>query len=133
LCGIAMRDSKLDNCSVGLHDVYGAPVGDVAGGELSHLPQSFAVVERARERVAGGNDEGALILDALAVVDVRRRPDPEPNVSLGIPHRQGAPEVPAVTAVGAPEAVFHLEGLAAPQRLLATGDRGRQVVGMDDL
>ena len=50
---VVVRDRELGDRPVGLDDVHGAPVGDVAGGELRDLSQRLAVVERARQRVAG--------------------------------------------------------------------------------
>src|SRR5690606_33772726 len=69
-----------------------------------------------------------LRLEPLLVVDVRAGPKPPHDVPLGVPHRQRAPEKPAVHAVVATKAVLDLVVFAGPQRMLPTLPRPLLVV-----
>ena len=94
--------------------------------------QRLAIVERAGEDRARLEQEVLVLLGALVVLDVGRRPDPLDDLAVRAAKRERPAEVPAIDPVGPPEAVLDLERLASCERLLSAADGVRQVVGVDD-
>ena len=80
-------------------------------GELGDPRERLAVVERARERVAGGDDE-ALAPRCSCGRGCRSRCRPRTRSSRLVAHRHRAAEVPAVVPSAASEAILDLERLA---------------------
>jgi hypothetical protein len=114
---------QLDDRPVVLDDVHVAPVGDLRHGQPRDTDERLAVVERAREDVAGVDDERALLLDPLAVVDVRRRSHPQLDLAVVVADRDRPAEMPAVCPVRGAESVLDLEHVAGRERLAAPRER----------
>src|SRR5215831_13916561 len=70
-------------------------------------------------------------LGPLLVLDVVAHAIPSDHLSILVAKRYAAHEVPAVFAVGSPQALLHFERLAGRQVNAPGGFHGREVVGMD--
>jgi hypothetical protein len=132
LRGIRMFDRQRGDRPVVLHQVHGAPVGDPWHGHLRNFLQPGAPVERDRQLAPGIEQEPLRFFDALAVLDVRRRSDPEVDLARVVTDRNRTSEVPAVRPVGGAEAVLDLEDAPVGKGLLTARDRLGQIVRMGE-